>query len=74
MSGLYSHGCEYRKNYWRIIYFRAGGYYGSFAVITPLKAQELILIEHAFVALPFKLRDWRAFVQHPFHTELWNGL
>ena len=40
----------------------------------PLKTQNLVLVDPAFVALRFESRDWRSLVQYSFYVELQNGL
>ena len=40
----------------------------------PLKTQNLVLVDPAFVALRFESLDWRSLVQYSFHVELQNGL
>ena len=40
----------------------------------PLKTQNLVLVDPAFVALRFESRDWRSLVQYSFHVDLRNGL
>ena len=40
----------------------------------PLKTEELVLIEIAFVGLRIELLHWRALMHHPFHVQLRNSL
>ena len=40
----------------------------------PLKAQNLVLVDPAFVALRFESCDWRSLVWYSFHVEVRNGL
>ena len=40
----------------------------------PLKTQNLVLVDPAFIALRFESRDWRSLVWYSFHMDLRNGL
>ena len=40
----------------------------------PLKTQNLVLVDPAFVALRFEPRDWRSLLEYSFDVNLGNGL